>query len=389
MIKYRAKTKVEMGLNMRKNEIDWIRNIAILMLFPYHTAVIFDNMGSFFIKAQYTHQVATMFIASTFFWYMPLLFFLAGASTYHAFGKRSTKAYVKERCLKLLLPLIIGLLTVVPSQVYYALLWRGKYTGNIFEFYRNFLSRITDFTGTDGAFTPGHLWFILFLFIISILAIPIIKWINTQRGDKLINFAKSKFLNYKGLFLVYGIFMVAEIVPRLGNKSLAQNLLLFIFGYICYRDEEFINKIELKRRKSLVISIIGTAISTIVYVVISKILPPKMSLVILVICTNAIVIPAILAIIGYGRRFLTNKNWLLKNLNTHSFYIYILHQPILIACAYYILPLKISGYIKVMLILLISFVVTMAACFILRVVLQLFNIITDRIIGCLVKSHGV
>ncbi|MEG1142936.1 MAG: hypothetical protein RSE41_10950, partial [Clostridia bacterium] len=92
-------------------------------------------------------------------------------------------------------------------------------------------------------FTPAHLWFIMFLFVISLMAIPIIKWINTEKGVKFIDLSKSKFLNYKGFFLAYGIFMIAEIIPRLGDKSLIQNLLLFVFGYICYSDEDFINKI--------------------------------------------------------------------------------------------------------------------------------------------------
>ncbi len=368
-----------MGFEMRRNEIDWIRNIAILMLFPYHTAVIFDNMGSFFIKAQYSHQLATIFIASTFFWYMPLLFFLAGASTYHAFGKRSTKAYIKERCLRLLVPLVIGILTVVPSQVYYALKWRGEYTGSVFEFYRNFLFRFTDFKGTDGAFTPAHLWFIMFLFVISLMAIPIIKWINTEKGVKFIDSSKNKFLNYKGFILAYGIFMIAEIIPRLGDKSLIQNLLLFVFGYICYSDEDFINKIDLKRRKCLIISIIGTGLSVTMYSIVSRWIQPRMALVILVICTNAVVIPAILAIVGYGRRFLTKHNWLLKKLNAHSFYIYILHQPILIACAYYILPLGIPGYLKVIMILVISFIITLIACYILSLILNIYTIGINKV----------
>lgn len=369
-----------MGFEMRRNEIDWIRNIAIIMLFPYHTAVIFDNMGSFFIKAQHSNQLATIFIASTFFWYMPLLFFLAGASTYHAFGKRSTRAYIKERCTKLLFPLIIGILTVVPSQVYYALKWRGVYTGNVFEFYRNFLFRFTDFKGTDGAFTPAHLWFIMFLFVISLIAIPIIKWINTDKGLGFVQSAKNKYLNYKGFFVVYAIFMVAEIIPRLGDKSLVQNLLLFLFGYICYSDEDFIEKIDMKKRKCLIIAIIGTVLSVTIYSLSVKWVQPRMSLVILVICTNAVVIPAILAILGYGRRFLTKHNWLLKKLNKHSFYIYILHQPILIACAYYILPLEIVGYIKVSLILVISFIFTLIACIVLNIFLRAVSYILSRLI---------
>ncbi len=320
---------------------------------------------------------------------MPLLFFLAGASTYHAFGKRSTKAYIRERCVKLLVPLIIGILTVVPSQVYYALKWRGEYTGNVFEFYRNFLFRFTDFKGTDGAFTPAHLWFIMFLFVISLMAIPIIKWINTEKGIRFIDASKRKFLNHRGFFLVYGIFMIAEIVPRLGDKSLMQNLLLFVFGYICYSDEDFINKIDLKRRKCLIISIIGTIISVTVYIIVSKLVQPRMALVILVICTNAIVIPAILSIVGYGRRFLTKHNWLLKKLNAHSFYIYILHQPILIACAYYILPLNMAGVIKVSLILMLSFILTLIACLILNRILKVVSVLINRVIELFGNIVGI
>lgn len=353
---------------MRRNEIDWLRNLAILMLFPYHTAVIFDGMGSFFIKSQYAHQGATMFIASTFYWYMPLMFFLAGASTYYAFGKRTTQAYIKERCIKLLLPLFLGILTVVPSQVYYALKWRGSYSGNVFEFYKNFLFKVTDFKGTDGAFTPAHLWFILFLFIISIMALPILKWINTHRGIEALAFLKKKFLNYRGFFFIYIVFMIAEIVPRFGDKSLTQNLLLFIFGYICYSDEDFMEKIDLKRRSCLIISVVGTVISLFIYNTALKSFSPRISLVILVICTNALVIPAILAILGYGRKFLTSHNWLLKKLNNHSFLIYILHQPILIALAYYIIPLNISGYVKVGVLLITSFILTLIACYVIYLI---------------------
>lgn len=353
---------------MRRNEIDWIRNIAILMLFPYHTAVIFDGMGDFFVKASDPHHFATIFIASTFFWYMPLLFFLAGASTYHALGKRSTKEYVKERVIKLLVPYLIGILTVVPSQVYYALKWRGIEVGNIFEFYGTFLFKFTDFKGVDGAFTPAHLWFILFLFIISLIAIPILRWVNTKKGLTFIGKMKKRFLNVKGFAFTYLIFMVAEIIPRLGDKSIIQNLLLFVFGYICYSDEEFLDKIDAKKHKALIISIIGVAFSVLVYNNALKILSPRLSVVILVICTNAVVLPVIISIVGYGRKFLIRDTKILRRLNKNSFYIYILHQPFLVTLAYYIVPLEIAGYMKVVLILITSFIITIVACYLLKVI---------------------
>ena len=37
---------------MRRKEIDWIRNICILMLFIYHTSAIFTDFGDFYIKTE-------------------------------------------------------------------------------------------------------------------------------------------------------------------------------------------------------------------------------------------------------------------------------------------------------------------------------------------------
>ena len=95
---------------MRRKEIDWIRNICILMLFIYHTSAIFTDFGDFYIKTEKSNIFSNIFILLTFSWYMPLLFFLAGASTYFALKRRSEFEYIKERTKKLLLPFIFGII---------------------------------------------------------------------------------------------------------------------------------------------------------------------------------------------------------------------------------------------------------------------------------------
>ena len=94
---------------MRKREIDWIRNICILMLFVYHTSAIFTDFGDFYIKTEKGNLFSNGFILLTFTWYMPLLFFLAGASTYFALQRRSGLQYIMERIKKLLIPFIFGM----------------------------------------------------------------------------------------------------------------------------------------------------------------------------------------------------------------------------------------------------------------------------------------
>ncbi len=52
-------------------------------------------------------------------WHMPLLFLLAGVSTYFALGKRSTGQYVGERFKRLGIPFVFGFLVLIPPQTWY------------------------------------------------------------------------------------------------------------------------------------------------------------------------------------------------------------------------------------------------------------------------------
>ena len=93
---------------MRRYEIDWIRNLSILMLFVYHTSAIFCTFGDFYIISQEKNLLADLFIVLMFVWYMPMLFFLAGASTYFSSNKRSFKEYLLERIKNYLFLFYLG-----------------------------------------------------------------------------------------------------------------------------------------------------------------------------------------------------------------------------------------------------------------------------------------
>lgn len=50
MIKMYSKAADTKGHQMRKNYIDWLRNLGILYLFPFHTARLFDSLEPNYIK---------------------------------------------------------------------------------------------------------------------------------------------------------------------------------------------------------------------------------------------------------------------------------------------------------------------------------------------------
>jgi fucose 4-O-acetylase-like acetyltransferase len=95
--------------------VDWLRILAVLLLFPFHTLRVF-NSEPFYVKASTLSSAADWVISFTGVWHMPLLFFLAGCSTYFALRKRTAGQYALERVKRLLVPLIFGIFVLVPPQ---------------------------------------------------------------------------------------------------------------------------------------------------------------------------------------------------------------------------------------------------------------------------------
>lgn len=340
---------------MRKYEIDWIRNISILMLFIYHTSAIFCNFGDFYIISEEKNMIANFIILALFVWYMPMLFFLAGASLYFSSKTRSSKDYIKERIRKLFIPLVFGILILVPPQTYLARLWRGESSINYFKHLEYFFFNLTDFTGYDGAFTPAHLWFILYLFVISVMSYPIIfKFFQTNKGEKLLGFVKKIILSKYSCLVLLSLGVIADIFPSIMGKSILGCLIIFLLGYITYSSDEILNRI-IEKRKLFVISFILLGLTGIGYILYIR--ADEINLVswtIDSILKNGVLICAISSITGYSSVYLNKKNKLLGYLNKSAFPVYLIHQPILLTFAFFIIPIIESTLISMILIIVAS-----------------------------------
>ena len=159
----------------RKYYIDNLRWLAILMLFPFHTAQIWNGgeYSGFYI---WSHTNDFMYAFSTFVypWYMTLLFAISRMSLKFALQKRTPKQIIVERVNKLMIPFVFGVLVLVPIMTYVAEIFFNGYTGTYLNQYILFFTKQTDLTGYSGGFTPAHLWFLLYLFVISLIALLLV-----------------------------------------------------------------------------------------------------------------------------------------------------------------------------------------------------------------------
>ena len=89
-------TEIKADKPARRYDIDWLRVLAVLLLFPFHTARIFDTWGPWYVKNAALSDLLTFFNNLVYPWHMPLLFLLAGASTWFALGFRSAGQYTRN-----------------------------------------------------------------------------------------------------------------------------------------------------------------------------------------------------------------------------------------------------------------------------------------------------
>ncbi|MCR5615739.1 MAG: acyltransferase family protein [Saccharofermentans sp.] len=238
---------------MRKHYLDNLRWIFVLVLIPYHAAQAWNTWGEpNYIFFEGSRVIASVIVSFSPY-YMPLLFLIAGISSKFALDKRSYGQFVKERLKRLLVPLLFGVLVFMPVMTWLADRFNYGYEGNLLSHYPVFFTKYTDLIGADGGFSFGQFWFLLYLFVISLISIGIIalqkKIIKKETDD--IPF---------WLILLLGLPLpVLDKFLSIGGKSLALFLYVYLLGYYVFSKDKVIDKLSRFAVLTTSIGVISTA----------------------------------------------------------------------------------------------------------------------------------
>lgn len=332
---------------MRKHYIDNLRNITILLLFPVHTFMIWNDFGSRFYIWQGENKILSTLIVLINPWFMPLLFVLAGMSARYALEKRTTKEFVIQRVNKLLIPFVCGMIFLVPFQTLYARRFFDDYEGSLLDHWKYFFTHLTDFSGYDGAFTPGHLWFILFLFLISMLALILFRLAPYERMA-----VRVEKMPVLGVLLLFFPVWLMYYLGNFGGFSIGKNFALYLTGYYVLSNDLIIEKLERNIKWLAAFCVTGTIMSVALYYNFSYYGD---------LWVNFIGFITILVLLVAAKRFLNKRTGFTEYFNRASYPIYILHQSILVALAYYVVQISSALPVQVICICISSFLVTVLA----------------------------
>jgi hypothetical protein len=156
----------------RRVDLDWVRISAFGLLILYHVGMLYVSWG-FHIKSanRITGLEPLMLLLNP--WRLALLFLVSGAATRFMLGKQTAGQLLRSRTLRLLPPLVFGMLVIVPPQAYDQILESVGYESGFVDFY---LTRY--FTFGHAFCDPGpclllptwnHLWFVAYLWIYTMV----------------------------------------------------------------------------------------------------------------------------------------------------------------------------------------------------------------------------
>jgi surface polysaccharide O-acyltransferase-like enzyme len=228
----------------RRDELDLLRALVVVGLVFFHTAVIF-GAGEFPIKAATENRAATVFLGFGATWGMPLLFLISGMGIFYSLRSRSPAAFARERLRRLGVPLLVGLLTLVPLQVWLGLRRAGDPSSYVSFYARWEVRPALDFpfvitAAPNGVFETGHLWFLVCLLGFSLVLLPGFAWLRRPTGARLLQRLGGLLARPGGLLLPALPLAVAEVAlgseTGHGGWNHGSYALLLAYGFLAAAD---------------------------------------------------------------------------------------------------------------------------------------------------------
>lgn len=321
----------------RQAYLDWLRIISIITVFFLHSSMAYVEEWGWHLKNKETSNL----LMEINFWLgrfrMPLLFFISGTVTYFMLKSRTTGSFIGLRFRRLFIPLVFGILVIVPPQVYMERLTQG-FKGNFADFYSTVFT-----TGPypAGNFSWHHLWFIVYLFLYDILFAPLFKWMMSERGKERLAFFNT-LANGKWIYLLPVPSVIAYIAmytrfPETHDliHDWARHVYWIFFlltGFTCVNFPALMNSLERNRRTSFLLAFLS--ILLINYFRWNDQEPNTYS--------YGALFPInawawIFTFIGYGKRYLNKKHPIQNYINEAIYPFYILHQTIIVIVVFYVI----------------------------------------------------
>ena len=360
----------------RLHYLDWLRVILILGVFLYHVVKPFDPLIDWHINNAEQSDTILTFLLLVNPWGIPLFFLVAGAGSKFALRGRSNRQYISERVTRLLIPFIVGSILLTPFQKYLEALHKESFQGS----FLNFIPKMLADNISGNWFTPLifsdwglHLWFLGFLFTFSLLALPVFRWFKRDAGlafiawlGRLVEIRGGILLFILPLALARILFQPFFAVEEHGWLDFVYIFLFFVLGYIIYSDDRFLSAVRRDRWLLFASGIAGLVAYFALSVVYGEDVVIGWGFTF--VFPGSIIGNLFFTLISWGwalfvlylamTRLNFSNKWLVYGNDTIMPF-YLLHQPVIVVIAYFVVQWDTGILVKLSVILIGSFLITL------------------------------
>lgn len=351
----------------RRHDLDWLRVIAIVLLLFFHSAMPYVAEWDWHLK---NAETSPLLMEANYFlsrWRMALLFLISGVGTAYALGFRPARGYLRERAKRLLVPLALGFLVIVPPQVYMERLAQGAAYRSFLEFWPSVLQGRPY---PQGNTSWHHLWFIAYLFLYSVAALPLFLYLRSGHGRRVRASIQARLAGpaLYALGLPLGVVLATLYVRWSGPQDIIHDwghlvfyFGFFVFGYLLAEAEGAWRWMETNRRASLLLA--TASIVAINYLRWNDVEPAwgyNAGNAALQLLQGFNAWFWVLALLGFGRRHLSFRNGVLDYASEGIYPFYLLHQTVIVVVAFYVIRAPDGVWAKFWFTSLVSLALTVA-----------------------------
>lgn len=349
----------------RRHDIDALRALAFALLILYHWGMLYVGGEDWGWHIKSTHlaewlQAPMLFVNR---WRMILVFLVSGLSVHFLLQRASTGRFVASRTFRLFVPLVVGMLVVVPIQPYVQGVMNRAVEPGLLAFLPRYFGgeRWPEdaFDGWEHGYTWNHLWYLAYLWVYTLVFALLLPVLRSNAGRCL----RDAFTGLRGarLLLVPSIpFVVATLVLQshfedtgdLVNDWYRHAIYFtgFLYGWWIGTDAGLWRELARLRRRSLAFALIIFA----VYFALVDTLPDTLSWPMQALVwtlRNVYIWLALCSILGWAHALL-NRPWpWLDWANEAVFPWYVLHQSLTVLVAYWLVPMRWPAAVEASLVL--------------------------------------
>lgn len=355
---------------VRLHYLDWLRVLAILMVFLFHAVHPFD-LDDWQVKNVEQSEIITILLLLLGIWGMPFFFMVAGAASWLALQRRTASQYLRERFNRLLIPFVVGTILFSPIELYIE--WANKVQRGVLTVsLQEYVMRPLPAHDLLSVISPRwfgygfHLWFLGFLFSFALITLPFFLWLKKGTGQRFISWM-ARLSEHRGgilLFIIPLTLVNSLLVPLFPEEhdwaDFIYRMSFFVLGFILFADQRFTRIIRrdwwllLTVPTAIVLGLVAMYVTGIPVLAWSE-TPGMAQFYILQSLGSAIALCYSLAMLFVGMRFLDFTNRWLRYGQEAALPFFVLHQPAIIVIAFFVVQWELGLFPKLLIVVAASF----------------------------------